>query len=276
MKRKIALLLGGLLACASLAAVAGPAEDRKALLKHYKLMLPDNVKFADYIHGSLALSPDAKSQYDSMMEFPPFSMDVDAGRKIWDTPFKNGKNFASCFPKGGKNAAAVYPLFDNAAGKVVTFENAINACLKKNGEDELKYGSRDMGILTSYAKSLSDGAKVNVKVQGKGALAAYEKGKEYYYGRRGQLNFACSTCHVDNVGKFTRSEQLSMLPGQASHFPVFRAGTDLVTLQARFKQCNKNTRMPILEYNGEEANNLEYFMTYMSNGLKMQTPVFRK
>lgn len=276
MKQRIALVLGALLAVAGLNAVASPEQDRKALLKHYKMVLPDNVKFADYIYGSLAFSADAKAQYDSMMEFPAFSMDVDEGHQIWDTPFKNGKKFASCFPKGGKNAAVSYPMFDKASGQVVTFEGAINACLKKNGEEELKYGSRGMGILTAYAKSLSDNAKVDVKVQGKAAVAAYEKGKQYYYERRGQLNFSCSTCHVDNVSKFTRSEQLSMLPGQASHFPVFRAGTDLVTLQTRFKQCNKNTRMPILEYNSEESNNLEYFMTYMSNGLKMKTPVFRK
>lgn len=275
MKQKIALLLGALLAVAGLNAVASPEQDRKALLKHYKEILP-NIKFNDYVYGTLAMSQDAMDQYNSIMEFPSFSMDVDEGRQIWDTPFKNGKKFASCFPKKGKNAAAIYPIFDKAAGKVVTFEGAINACLKKNGEDELKYGSRGMGILTAYAKSLSDNAKVNVQVKGKGALAAYESGKKYYYERRGQLNFACSTCHVDNAGKYTRSEQLSQLPGQASHFPVFRQGTELVTLQARFKQCNKNTRMPILEMNSEDSNNLEYFMTYMSNGLKMKTPVFRK
>ena len=81
---------------------------------------------------------------------------------------------------------------------------------------------------------------------------------------------------MDNPGKRTRSEQLSMLPGQASHFPVFRDGTTLVTLQTRFRQCANNTRMPKLEFDSEEYNNLEYFMTYMSNGLKMKTPVFRK
>lgn len=275
MKRKIALLLGGLLALASLNAVASPEQDRKALLKYYKGILPD-IKFNDYIYGTLAMSQDAMNQYNSMMEFPSFSMDVDDGHKIWDTPFKNGKKFASCFPNKGKNAAAIYPIYDKKADKVVTFEGALNACLKKNGEDELKYGSRELGILSAYAKSLSDNAKVNVQVKGKGAVAAYESGKKYYYERRGQLNFSCATCHVDNASKYTRSEQLSMLPGQASHFPVFRSGTELVTLQARFKQCNKNTRMPILEMNSEDSNNLEYFMTYMSNGLKMKTPVFRK
>lgn len=275
MKRILTFMLAGLFLVTGFAAFAGPAEDRTALLKHYRELFPE-IKFDDYIYGALAMNPDAKAQYDSIMEFPPFSVDMEAGQKLWETPFKNGKTFASCFPNNGKGAAGIYPYFDDKAGRVVTFENAINACLKRNDEPEMKYGSNEMGLLTAHAKSLSNGTKVDIKVEGEGALAAYEKGKRYYYERRGKLNFACSICHIDNPGKFTRSEQLSMLPGHASHFPVFREGTTLVTLQGRYRQCAKNTQMPILEFNSDEYNNLEYFMTYMSNGLKMQTPVFRK
>lgn len=267
-----------LLTCLSLVAVsvhASPEADRKALLATYKEHLP-KIKFNDYVYGALALNPDAKDQYDSIMMFPPFVNDVEEGTVMWEKPFKNGKTFASCFPHGGKNVAGSYPYFDAAAGKVVTFENAVNACLKANGEPELKYGGREIGLLTSWAKSLSDGMRVNVKVRGPAALAAYEKGKQFYYQRRGQLNFSCATCHVDNAGKFLRSEQLSPMIGQASHWPEFRAGTELVTLQGRFKQCNKQVRAAPLEFNSEEYNDLEYFLTYMSNGLPMQTPVFRK
>lgn len=275
MKRKLTFLLAAMLATLGLAAQATPEKDYKELMKYYKMMFP-KIKPADYIYGALAYSPDAKAQYDTIMEFPPFTMDMEEAAKLWDTPFKNGKNFASCFPNKGKNVAGKYPYFDDKAGRVVTFENALNDCLKSNEEAELKYGGRELGLLSAHAKSLSNGAKVDVKVKGAGALAAYEKGKQYYYERRGQLNFACSTCHIDNVGKRTRSEELSMLVGHASHFPVFRDGTTLVTLQTRFRQCANNTRMPKLDFNSEEYNNLEYFMTYMSNGMKMNTPVFRK
>lgn len=279
MKRIITFIIVGLLfGCAHNAPTAdrsSPEADRNALINHYKQELP-NIKFEDYIYGALAMNPDAKSQYDSFMEFPSYSIDLDKGKKMWETPFKNGKQFSSCFPNGGKNVAGDYPYFDNAANRVVTFENAINACLKANGEVELKYAEEEMGLLTAYARSLSDGMKVNVKVEGTGALAAYEKGKKYYYTRNGQLNFACATCHVDNAGKFIRSDQLSMMIGQASHWPEFRGGTDIVTLQGRFKQCEKNVRAKPKNANSEDYNNLEYFLTYMSNGLPMQTPVFRK
>lgn len=275
MRRRLTAFLACLFLGVSLVASAGPAEDRKALIEHYKQRLP-GVKFEDYVLGALALNKDARDQYESIMTFPPFVNDVDEGRKTWEKPFKNGKNFASCFAGGGKNAAGDYPQFDNASGKVMTFENALNACLKANGEAELKYGSTGMGLLVSYAKSLSDGMKVNVKVEGSAALAAYEKGKAHYYSRRGQLNFSCASCHIDNVGNFVRSEQLSPMVGQAAHWPEFRAGTELTTLQRRFQQCNSQTRAAPLEFNSEEYNNLEYFLTYMSNGLPMQTPVFRK
>jgi sulfur-oxidizing protein SoxA len=275
MKRKLTYIIAGLLLGISIGAQASPEKDRSALIKHYKQMLPD-IKFENYIYGALAMNPDAKSQYDDIMAFPSFSIDLDKGKKMWETPFKNGKKFSSCFKNGGKNVAGNYPYFDDKAKRVVTFENAINACLKKNGETELKYGDKDMGLLTAYAKSLSDGMKVNVKVKGKAALAAYEKGKKYYYTRNGQLNFACASCHVFNAGKFIRSDQLSMMIGQASHWPEFRGGTDIVTLQGRFKQCEKNVRAKPKDANSEDYNNLEYFLTYMSNGLPMQTPVFRK
>ena len=280
MKKKITFIMAGLLlGCAHTGPATGPstgpAGDRAALINEYKQSLP-GIKFEDYVYGALAMSPDAKSQYDEIMAFPPYSIDLDKGKKAWDTPFKNGKQFSSCFPNGGKNVAGNYPYFDNAANRVVTFENVINACLRANGEAELKYGESEMGLLTAYARSLSDGMKVNVKVEGAGALAAYEKGKKYYYARNGQLNFSCSSCHVQSAGKFIRSDQLSMMIGQASHWPEFRGGTDITTLQGRFKQCEKNVRAKPKDANSEEYNNLGYFMSFMSNGLPMQTPVFRK
>jgi len=279
MKRILSLIMAGLLlGCAQKGpteAQSGPEVDRTALINEYKQMFPD-IKFEDYIYGALAMNPDARGQYDSFMEFPSYSIDLDKGQKAWETPFKNGKSFASCFPNGGKNVAGNYPYFDNATNRVVTFENAINVCLKANGEAELPYAENQMGLLTAYARSQSDGMKVKVKVEGAAALAAYEKGKAYYATRNGQLNFACKSCHVQSAGKFIRSDQLSMMIGQATHWPEFRGGTDIVTLQGRFKQCEKNVRAEPKKANSEEYNNLEYYLTYMSNDLPMQTPVFRK
>lgn len=275
MKHKFFSILAGLLLCVSLGAHAVPEEDRIALINHYKQILP-NIKLDDYIYGALAMNPEAMEQYDEVMGFPPFAADVHEGGVKWETAFKNGSKFAACFKYGGSNAAANFPYFDDKTGRVVTFENAINDCLKLNNEPEIPYASREMALLTAYARSLSNNAKVNIKIKSAGALAAYENGKQIYYKRNGQLNFSCASCHVDYAGKDIRSEQLSMMVGQATHWPVFRGGTEPVTLQGRFAGCQKSVRAKPYEFNSTEYNNLEFYITYMSNGLKMLAPVFRK
>ena len=272
MIKKLAVLM---LAAASIQAIAGPVEDRQALVDHYRKLLP-GIKYQDYVYGTFSMDASAKHQYDDIMSFPPFSIDVDEGQALWEKPFKNGKTFPSCFKNGGKNIAGNYPFYDEKAHRVVTFENAVNACLEKNGEKPLEYGGKQMGLITAYAKSLSDGMKVAVSVEGAGALAAYLDGKRYYYAKHGKESTSCASCHIEQAGKTMNHEKVSMMIGQATHYPEFLGGTQLMTLQQRFRQCAKNLDEQPLKLDSQTYNDLEYFMTYMSKGLPMQTPVFRK
>ena len=275
MRKLLTAVLGAALLFGALGANASPEQDRKQLLEYYKNKFP-NIKFNDYVHGALNFNPDALSQYYSIMEFPPYDSQFDKGKKLWETPFKNGKKYADCFPNGGKNMAGQYPYFEESLGKVVTYEMAINACRKSNGEDEYAYKDDTLGLLTAYSRSLSDGMKMSIKVEGEKALAAFEDGKKMFYQRRGQLNFACATCHVQQVGNIIRTEYLSPAVGHAVHWPEFRAGEKVTSLQERYSQCIKNVRGTPFKEGGVEYNNLEYFHSYISNGLPMQTPVFRK
>jgi len=276
MNKLLLALISTSLLTGSLAAYATPEQDRQQVLEHFKKRFP-NVQFDDYIYGALAFDPDSKAQYDSIMEFPPFVGEVEKGQKMWETPFKNGKTYASCFPNGGKNVAGNYPYFDDKAGKVVTLEATINKCRTDNGEEAYSYSDmKTIGVLTSYMRTLSDGMLMNVKVEGPAATAAYEVGKKHFYSRRGQLNFSCATCHVDNAGNRIRSELLSPILGQSTHWPVFRGGDNLVTLQTRYVGCNKLVRAEPFKQGSEEYNDLEYFHSFISNGLPMKASVFRK
>lgn len=68
---------------------------------------------------------------------------------------------------------------------------AINDCLRANGEKPFAHADvNTMGRVTAYARALSDGMKAAVKVEGPDALAACQAGKQFYYARRGQLDFA--------------------------------------------------------------------------------------
>ena len=257
-------------------ATASPEADRKQLIETMRHEFPA-IKQGDYIYGALIYSRDSKAQYDSLMDFPPFENQIEKGRVIWEAPFRNGKSFASCFPNGGKMVAGNYPYFDEESGKVVTFEMALNKCRKVNGEPEFGYDDMStMGVLTAYARKFSDGMKMNIHVDTPRAQAAYEAGKGGFYGRRGQLNFSCASCHIDNVGKIVRTEYMSPVPGQTTHWPVFREGENLFTLQKRYAACNVMTRAIPQPLGSEYYNNIEYYHSYQSNGLVMKASVFRK
>ncbi len=64
--------------------------------------------------------------------------------------------------------------------------------------------------------------------------------------------------------------------GQATHWPVFRGGDTLVTLQKRYEGCHRSTRHEPDKAGSARYNNLEYFHAYMSNGLEMKAAVYRK
>jgi sulfur-oxidizing protein SoxA len=255
---------------------ASPEADRQEFIKHYTTKYP-NVKLEDYVYGALAFDADSKSQYDAIMEFPPYEAEVEKGRKMWETPLKSGKKYSDCLPNGGKEIAGNYPMFDEAKGKVVTLQDAINDCRTANGEEAYKVNDmKTMGTLTAYMRTLSDGMLMNVKVEGPKATAAYEDGKKSFFTRKGQLNFACASCHVQNAGTRLRSELISPAVGHAVHWPVFRGGDNLVTLQQRYQGCYSQVRAVPPAQGGTIMNNLEYFHSALSNGLPMKASVFRK
>ncbi len=276
MKKAILGLIGLSLLGGAVTAMASPESDRQETIKYFTTKYP-NIKIEDYVYGALAFDADSKAQYDAIMEFPPYEAVLDKGKKMWETPLKSGKTYASCLPNGGKNIAGNYPYFDDKAGKVVTLEDALNACRVANGEQAYKPADNaTLGVLTAYMRTLSDGMLMNIKVEGPKALAAYEDGKKTFYSRAGQLNFSCATCHVQNAGVRLRSELLSPVLGQTVHWPVFRGGDNLVTLQSRYVGCFKSVRHVSAPAGSEKLNNLEYFHSYMSNGMPMQASVFRK
>jgi len=276
MNKLLAGLLGLSVMLTTVNALATPEQDRQAFIKLYTQKYP-NIKVDDYVYGALAFDADSRAQYDSIMEFPPYESVVDQGRKQWETAFKNGKRYADCLPNGGKQIAGTYPQFDETRGKVITLQDALNDCRVANGEEAFKHNDmKTMGTLTAYMRTLSDGMLMNVKVEGPKAMAAYEDGKKTFFSRKGQLNFACASCHVQNAGTRLRSELISPAVGHAVHWPVFRAGDTLVTLQQRYEGCYKQVRAVPPAQGGEMFNNLEYFHSSLSNGLPLKASVFRK
>ena len=256
---------------------ASPDQDLKDFRAQFKKRFPQ-VEFNEFGNGVYAIDPGSRAQWEAIEDFPPYEVAIEKGKKLLETPFKNGKTYASCFPNGGIGIRQNYPMFDTAKGEVVTLESAINDCRKANGEEPLKTKGGEIADLVSYMAYTSRGKKMNVVIPNDPrALAAYERGKAHFYAKRGQLNMACADCHVGNAGNYVRADLLSPGLGHVTHFPVYRSNSgSMVNLQDRYAGCNQQVRAKPYELQSEEYRALEYFHSYMSNGIEVNGPGARK
>ncbi len=278
MKKTLALALGlSMIIGLSATATATPEQDHEAFVNHFKKKFP-KVPFDDFANGAYALDPVARENWEAIEEFPPYEIDLEQGQKLFETPFANGKSYADCFANGGIGIKQNYPYFDTESGQVKTLEQEINECREKNGEKPLGWKKGAIAQISAYMAYTSRGNKINIVVpDDPRAQQAYEKGKNFFYAKRGQLNFACADCHVYSPGMHLRSELLSPAFGQTTHFPVYRSKWgELGTMHRRYTGCNKQVRAKAFKPQSEEYRNLEYFHTYMSNGLEINGPGARK
>lgn len=256
---------------------AGPEDDKKAFQQYFKQRFP-NLPFDDYINGVYSISPGAREQWMAIEEFPPYQIAIDEGKRLFDAPFKNGQTYGSCFPNNGIGVGDQYPLFDVKRGEVITLSLAVNECRVKNGEEPLPEEKGKLASILSYMAFTTRGKKIDIKVPNDPkAVEAFERGKQSYYTRRGQLNMSCAHCHVDNAGNNLRANLLSPGLGHASHFPVYRSEWgEMGTLHRRFIGCNQQVRAKPFKPQSKEYRELEYYLTYMSNGLTWNGPAARE
>jgi L-cysteine S-thiosulfotransferase len=256
---------------------AGPKEDI-GRFQHYFLKKFPNVPQEEFANGIYAIDPVARENWEAIEEFPPYDRFIESGKKMWETPFANGKGYSNCFADGPAQRKN-YPRWEAKRGMVVTLELAINDCRQANGEQPFPYEAGPLAVLTAFMAHESRGQVVDVNIpeNDPGALSAYEKGKQFWLARRGQLNFSCAHCHAQNAGKLLRSDTISPALGHTTGWPVYRAAWgELGTLHRQFQGCNEQVRAKAFAAQSEEYRDLEYFLTAMSHGLKFNGPSTRK
>lgn len=292
MKKIIIAATALLVGITPMMADASPRGDLKQFRDYFTRMNP-GIQRQAYANGIYALDENRRAEWENIEEFPPYEDGVDAGERLFK---KYG--VAKCFPNGGKGIRQNYPMFKG--GKVHTLEGDLMACLKKNGvntkKEKLKYGKGKFAGIAAYMTSTSKNKKTNVKIDSsRKSMKAYNQGKRHFYAKRGQLNFSCADCHVYNHGMMARGNLLSPALGHTSHFPVWRrswakktaakkgktgAFDGFGTIQRRYGGCNKQVRAkPLKGKKGQQHPEyvaLEYFHTYMSNGIKINGPAVRQ
>lgn len=271
----VALLCGLASFPAAAATAADPEADRLALREYYAARFPQ-VALDAHKDGVYAIDSGAREQWLEMEEFPPYEIAVDEGAELFAAPFANGLGYGDCFGDGAVKGQ--YPYFDEQRGQVITLELAINDCRAANNEPPLDYGGEEINRLVAYMAYASRGQLIAVDAPASpAASAAYEAGKQFYTTRRGQLNFACSSCHIQLVGNRLRAERLSASLGHVTHWPVYRfKWEEIGSLHKRFAECNAQVGAEPFAEQSTEYRNLEYFLSYLSNGLELNGPASRK
>ena len=268
-----ALALVALTLAAPAADMPDPAADAKAFRNFFVTKFP-KVKLEDFVNGPYSMNEDMRRQWEEKEQFPPYEFSLDMGKEMFAKPFRNGKTYADCFPNQGIGIRQDYPYFDTKEGKVITLELALNRCREANGEPAFSYVKDEMAALTAYMAFTSRGRPFDIKIpDDPRALEAYQNGKRYFYTRRGQLNFSCATCHVQNPGERMRAEILAPALGILNAMPIYRSEWGgMGTISRRFTTCNSQIRGVPLEPQAEEYRDLEYYLSYVSNGLPIAGP----
>ena len=250
-----------------------PQADFKAFRKYFTERFP-KLPLNDFVNGPYSMDEGLRKQWQAKEEFPPYDFALDKGKEMFAKPFKNGKTYADCFPNKGIGVRQMYPMFDAKSGEVITLDVAINQCRQANGEAPLDYLKDDMASLTAYMAFTARGKPMDIKIpDDPRALAAYKKGEEYFYTRRGQFNMSCASCHVQNPGNHIRTEMLAPALGIMNALPIYRSEWGgMGSTSRRLTTCNSQIRGVPLKPEAEEYRDVEYFLSYMANGLPISGP----
>ena len=205
---------------------------------------------------------------------------VEQGEEIWNAvEGTEGKSCASCHNDAAESMAGVgaaYPKWDEKNSRPKNIEAQINHCRVENmGAEPYKFDKGGQKPLTAYIKHQSLGMPVKLDLTEGDMQAWWEKGKETYYQRTGQLNLACASCHEKNNGKHIRADHLSQ--GNVNGFPTYRLKQNkLISLHNRFRGCIRDTRAEFPEAFSDTLMGLEVYTTWRSTGLSVETPAVRQ
>lgn len=275
-----------LLACAAAVglastAVADPDDDQLTVNDEIEMVTetaaPAHMENLDTIYSGWRFRSDETQAFQIDDFDNPAMIFVEQAAEVFGTADgTEGKSCASCHdsPEALAGVKAVYPKWNEKAGEVRTMEMQINGCRTElMGAEPWKYTGGDMTNMVALLASVSRGMPVNVAIDGP-ASEMWEKGKEIYYTRYGQLELSCANCHEDSYGMMIRADHLSQ--GQINGFPTYRLkNTKMNAVHARFKGCVRDTRAHTFKPGSPEFVALELYVSSRGNGLSVEGPSVR-
>ncbi len=266
-------------------AVFAETDLDKELIVNGEEKLVTRAPAADHLKGNLDevysgwLFRADETQALQMDDFDnPGMIFVDQARDAWDTvEGTEGKSCASCHgavEESMVGVKAVYPKWNEAAGEVRSLDMQINDCrVNRMGAEPWKLTKGKMTAMNALITLQSRGMPVNVAIDGP-VREMWERGKEMYYTKTGQLEMSCANCHEEHYDNYIRADHLSQ--GQINGFPVYRLkNAKLNAVHARFKGCVRDTRAETYKPGSEDFLALELYVASRGNGLSVEGPSVR-
>ncbi len=258
-------------------ALAGPADD--TLVVNEDVTIVTRAPAAAHLDGHLKevysgwlfREDETRKMQKDDFDNPNFVF-LEQGLDAWSAvDGSEGKSCANCHEDIADSMAGVRATMPkvNAKGDLWSMEDYINDCrTNRMGAEAWKWNSADMKNMTLAISLQSRGMPVNVAIDGP-AQAFWEKGKEMYYTRFGQLEMSCANCHEDNFGNYIRADHLSQ--GQVNGFPVYRLkDSGVVSIHQRFVGCVRDTRAETFAAGSQEFRELELYVASRGMGLEIE------
>ena len=202
---------------------------------------------------------------------------VELGEELWSQEAANGQSCQSCHdgPQTMRGIGTRYPQWSEAEDRIVSLEQQINICrTDRQEEPAFAYSSDELNGLTGLVMHQSRGLPMSVATDGPAAEAT-ARGKDYFETRRGQLNLACTSCHVEHVGDRLRGEPISQ--GQVNGFPIYRQlWQGMGSVGRMIAWCNDAVRAEPLAEGSQMAVELELYLRARGAGLPIETPAVRR
>ncbi|PTW63353.1 sulfur-oxidizing protein SoxA [Breoghania corrubedonensis] len=268
---------------AGAASFAEPVNDELVIDGETKIITrakaPEGSPFEEVTSGWLYRTKETRALEADSFENPGM-LYVERGEEIWNMAAgAAGKSCAECHGDASesmKGVGAHYPKWNAEAGKPFNLELQINACREANMKAEpYKFDAPDQKALVTYIKNQSLGTPVAIDLDAGEMRAWWEKGKEAYYTRMGQLNLSCASCHEQNNGKYIRADHLSQ--GNTNGFPTYRLKqANMVSLHNRFRGCIRDTRAAQPKAFSDVLMALEVYVAWRGTGLSVETPAVRQ
>ena len=245
----------------------------------FKHRFPDTPLQA-YNNGaySLAQSAQRRESWKMLSVLPPYEHDVFQARALWTRNFSNGLNLDDCF--GLHPPANRFPY--SKQGRVITAESAINECRTGNGENALKLSGGKLAALVAVFRERSNGEPLTVSFQDTQMRRMYVRGRQEFWARRGQNNFSCASCHVDNAGNRLRGDVISAGLGHPAPFPLFSparesSGTEdaWITLHDQYAACFVRSGAAPPPAQSLLYTALEVYQAITSSGVPLNAPGLR-